>query len=146
PSSWRSRSRPTSAPSITRSTVEDELSPSFSSSRVARTCSPSRMKAETPPAPGVSGSVRANSTIVPPWPPVVIHCFAPEIVEQPQLRQLRIQLLRKPVLAVPRRRVGLDLRLGELARKRLDLPLVCRQAEVHRAASIVAGVCAFALR
>src|SRR5207245_2120184 len=64
-SSWSSRSRPTSAPSTTMSLVTDELSPSFSSSRVTRTCSASRMKALTPRAPTVCWSVRAKSRNVP---------------------------------------------------------------------------------
>ena len=41
------------------------MRPSFSSSRVTRTWSPSRTKAETPFGPGVSGSVRAKSSTVP---------------------------------------------------------------------------------
>ena len=64
-SSWSSRSGPTRAPSSTRSAVEDELRPSFSSSRVTRTCSASRRKAETPRALVVAGSVRAKRRNVP---------------------------------------------------------------------------------
>src|SRR5262245_30002008 len=82
PSSCRSRSRPTCAPSIARSTVEDELRPSFASSRVTRAGSPRRLPAETPFGPGVSGSVRATSSTVPPKPPFVIHCFEP-VIDQP---------------------------------------------------------------
>ena len=40
------------------------------------------MNAETPFAPGMSGSVRAKRSTVPPKPPFVIHCFEPEI-DQP---------------------------------------------------------------
>ena len=47
-----------------------------------RTCSASRTKALTPPAPGVSGSVRAKSRNVPAYRPFVIHCFAP-VIRQP---------------------------------------------------------------
>src|SRR6185437_13777571 len=82
-SSWSSRSRPTCAPSTTRSFVTEELSPSFSSSRVTRTCSASRMNALTPRAPAVSGSVRANKRNVPACRPLVIHCFAPVIFQPP---------------------------------------------------------------
>ena len=64
-SSPSSRSRPTTAPSTTRSTVEDELSPSFSSSRVTRTWSSSSTKADTPRAPVTSTSVRAKRRNVP---------------------------------------------------------------------------------
>ena len=86
-SPWRRGSRappraagdraPTRASSIARSEVVDELRPSFSSSRVTRTCSASRTKHETPRAPAVAGSVRANSTNVPARDPFVIHCFEP---------------------------------------------------------------------
>ena len=61
------------------SAVEDELSPSFSSSRVTSTCSRSRMNAETPRAPSVSGSVRAKKTNVPACSPVEMNCFEPEM-------------------------------------------------------------------
>ena len=81
PSSSSMRSRPTSTPSSRRSTVDDELRPSFSSSRVTSTWSPSRTNAETPAAPGFAASVRAKSRIVPPKPPFVIHCFVPVIVQ-----------------------------------------------------------------
>ena len=77
PSSWRRRSRATRAPSIARSDVVDELRPSFSSSRVTRTCSASRTKQETPRAPAVAASVRAKSRNVPAREPFVIHCFEP---------------------------------------------------------------------
>ena len=40
------------------------------------------MNAETPFAPGVSGSVRAKSSTVPAKPPFVIHCFEP-VIDQP---------------------------------------------------------------
>ena len=213
--------------------VDEELRPSFSSSRVTRTWSPSRMNAETPFAPGVSGSVRANSSTVPAKLPFVIHCFVPEMdqpspsataavlqrarirarfrlgqgkradaltarerrheaarcssvpkarigkvtalvctatvtptpasasrellededvreevraraavllrdadAHQPELGELPDQLGREAVLPVPGRRVRLDLRLPELARQRLDLPLVVAERELHRAASI----------
>ncbi len=61
--------------------VTDELRPSFSSSRVTRTWSASRTNAETPFAPGVSGSVRAKSRKVEACSPFVIHCLAPVIVQ-----------------------------------------------------------------
>ena len=50
---------------------------------------------------------------------------------QPQLAELPEQLARKAVVAVPLRRVRLDLRVRELARQRLDLLLLRRQLEVH---------------
>ncbi len=77
PSSYRSRSRSTCTSSSMRSDVVEELSPSFSSSRVTVTCAASRTKQETPRAPAVSGSVRAKSTNVPARDPFVIHCFEP---------------------------------------------------------------------
>ena len=229
PSSCSSRSRPTRAPSIARSDVVEELSPSFSSSRVIRTCSASSTKQETPRAPAVSGSVRAKSRNVPARDPFVIHCLEPfstqsspsdtalvrsepasepapgsvsanapscsprasggtkrarcssvpnarigsvvgarvdgdgdadarirarELLEhedvreevrsraavllghahthQPELGELREQLVREAVLAIPLARVRDDLRLGELAGERLDRPLVGRELEVHQ--------------
>ena len=192
------------------------------------------MNAETPFDPGVSGSVRAKSSTVPPKPPFVIHCLAPEILqpspsstaavrsepgvraglglgqregpdrlaarerrhkpaallvgaegedrqrhrarvhgnrhpharvrarellehehvreevrarsalllgnadaEQTKGAELPQQLARKAVRAIPRSSVRRDLGLGELPRQRLDLALVAREAELHRAASIV---------
>ena len=62
--------------------MQDELSPSFSSSRVMRTCSASSTNAETPRAPAVSGSVRAKSRNVEACAPFVIHCFVP-MMRQP---------------------------------------------------------------
>ena len=59
------------------SAVDEELSPSFSSSRVTSTSVPSTRKALTPRAPSVEGSVRTNTRNVPAWLPFVIHCFAP---------------------------------------------------------------------
>ena len=47
-SSWSSRSRPTNAPSKRMSAVEDEFSPSFSSSRVTSTSSASRRNRRSP--------------------------------------------------------------------------------------------------
>ena len=52
--------------------------------------------------------------------------------QQPQLGELRVELRREAVLAVPGGGVRLDLGLRELSRERLDLPLVVRQGEVHR--------------
>ena len=188
------------------------------------------MNAETPFAPGVSGSVRAKRRNVPAKRAVVIHCFVPEIVQpssvrrgarpqrarirsgfglgeregaehlpagqrrhearallvgaevedrkrdgarvhghrdadarvgarellehedvgeevrarsavllrdadahQAELGELPEELLREAVLAVPLGRVRLDLGVRELARQRLDLPLVRGQLEVHAA-------------
>ena len=59
------------------SAVEDELSPSFSSSRVTSTSLPSTRNALTPRAPAVAASVRAKTRNVPAWLPFVIHCFEP---------------------------------------------------------------------
>ena len=194
-----------------------------------RTCSASSTKHETPRAPAVAGSVRANSTNVPAREPFVIHCFAPfstqpspsaaavvrsepasepepgsvsanaprcsprarggtkrarcssvpnarsrerrgarvhrdrhadtgirarELLEhenvgeevrarsavllghadaqKPELGELRDQLVREAVLAVPVGGIRRDLRLGELARERANRLLVGAQLEVHR--------------
>ena len=51
---------------------------------------------------------------------------------QSELAELREELGREAVLAVPGGRVGNDLRLGDLARERLDLALVLAEREVHR--------------
>ena len=59
--------------------MDEELSPSFSSSRVTCTCSAPSTKAEIPRAPGVPGSVRAKSSRVSEKLAFVIHCFWPEI-------------------------------------------------------------------
>ena len=58
---------------------------------------------------------------------------------EPELRELGIELVREAVVAVPRGRVGRDLGLGEVARERLDLPLVGGQLEVHRADYMASG-------
>ena len=50
---------------------------------------------------------------------------------QPELGELAEDLLREAVLAVPLGRVRLDLGRGELARERLDLPLLGAELEVH---------------
>src|SRR5204862_2479193 len=50
---------------------------------------------------------------------------------QSGLGQLPEELAREPLLPVPLRGVRLDLRLRELARQRLDLALLGRQAQVH---------------
>ena len=42
------------------------------------------------------------------------------------------------MLAVPRARVRLDLGLRDVARERLDLPLVRGQGEVHQPPSLLA--------
>ena len=55
---------------------------------------------------------------------------------QPELGELPVELGGEAVLAVPGGRVRLDLGLREVARERLDLPLVVRQGEVHRGASL----------
>ena len=132
PSSWRSRSRPTSAPSITRSFVTDELRPSFSSSRVMRTWSASRMNALTPraaerrqdPCARRAGTCRRSA-------PFVIHCFAP-VMRQPSPSALGARLQRA--------RVGACLGLGEreraemlAARERRDeARLLLRRSEVEQ--------------
>ena len=51
---------------------------------------------------------------------------------EPELGELRDQLVGEAVLAVPVGRVRHDLRLGELAGQRLDRALVGGQLEVHR--------------
>ena len=81
-SSPSSRSSGTSA-SIARSDVDDEFSPSFSSSRVTSTCAASSTNADTPRDPSRSWSVRANSRNVPANAPLVIHCFVPEMCQPP---------------------------------------------------------------
>jgi hypothetical protein len=43
---------------------------------------------------------------------------------QPELGELGVELAREVVLAIPLGRVRLDLLAGEVARQRLDLPLV----------------------
>jgi hypothetical protein len=50
---------------------------------------------------------------------------------QTQLRQSRQQLARKRVRAIPVGRVRLDLLVREVARKGLDLALICGELEVH---------------
>ena len=52
--------------------------------------------------------------------------------EKPEFRELRIQLAREVVVAVPSGRVWLDLRARDVACQRLDLALIRRQLEVHR--------------
>src|SRR6266498_2894998 len=174
--------------------VADELSPSFSSSRVTRTCSASRMNAEMPRAPSVDSSVRAKRRNVPAKRPFVIHCFAPVIAQpspagsalvrsapasepasgsvsanapitsprarggtkrdfcssvpnvrignvvallrhadshETELGELSEELAREPMLAIPLCRVRLDALAREVARKRLDLPLLRAELEVH---------------
>ena len=51
---------------------------------------------------------------------------------QAERAELREELGREPVLAVPGGRVGNDLGLDDLARERLDLALVLAEREVHR--------------
>ena len=55
---------------------------------------------------------------------------------QPELGELSVELDREAVLAVPGGGVRLDLRLRELTRERLDLPLLGGEGEVHRRASL----------
>ncbi len=50
---------------------------------------------------------------------------------QPELGELRVELVGKTVLAVPRGRVRDDLGLGQLPRETLDLPLIRGELEVH---------------
>ena len=52
---------------------------------------------------------------------------------QPELGELAEDVAREVVLAVPLRRVRLDLGADELARERLDLLLLGRELEVHQA-------------
>ena len=85
--------------------------------------SPSRMKAETPRAPGVSGSVRAKIRNVPAYSAVEINCFVPEIA---------------PAVAVPRcrgaKRAGVRTRLCLGQRERADqLPARERRDEARAA-------------
>src|SRR5438094_819465 len=113
PSSWRSRSRATCASSITRSTVDDELRPSFSSSRVRQR--------ELLEDEDVGEEVSPGSAVL----------LGDAHAEQPEAGQLPQQPTGKAVLAVPRAGVRDDLRIGELPRQRLDLPLVGAQGEIH---------------
>ena len=207
----------------------EELSPSFSSLPVTRIWSASRTKAETPRAPGVSGSVRAKRRNVPAASAVEMNCFAPAMchppssrvggraqcagvgsrlglgqregadqlaarqrrhearplllgpeaeqrqghgarvhgdrdadtrvaarelldhehvreevgpgaavllgeadAHQPELGELREDVAREVVLAIPLGRVRLDLGADEVARERLDLLLLGRKLEVHQ--------------
>src|SRR5206468_5281207 len=48
-----------------------------------------------------------------------------------EVGELRVEIVRKAVLAVPGAGVGNDLRLGELTGEPLDLLLLRRQLEVH---------------
>ena len=66
------------------SAVDDELSPSFSSSRVTSTWSPSTRKAETPLVPSSRGRCARRARNVPAWLPFVNHCLAPSS-RQPRL-------------------------------------------------------------
>jgi hypothetical protein len=50
---------------------------------------------------------------------------------EPEVGELRQQLVGEAVLAVPFRRLWGDLALGNLARKHLDRPLLGRELEVH---------------
>ena len=50
---------------------------------------------------------------------------------EPELGELRIEVARESVLAVPVRGVRRDLGVRELTRERLDLPLVVGELEVH---------------
>ena len=50
---------------------------------------------------------------------------------RPELGELREEVAREVVVAIPGGRVGLDLRLGDLACERLDLALVGAEREVH---------------
>ena len=50
---------------------------------------------------------------------------------EPELGELREELAWETVLAVPLGRVRLDLGADEVARERLDLPLLGRELEVH---------------
>src|SRR5205814_10245269 len=50
---------------------------------------------------------------------------------EPQLGELRENLAREPVLAIPLRRLRLDPLAGEVAGERLDLTLLRAQLEVH---------------
>ena len=60
------------------SAVDDELRPSFSSSRVdLDVVAVDEEGADPPCVPSVAGSVRAKTRNVPAWLPFVIHCFAP---------------------------------------------------------------------
>ena len=74
--------------SNTRSAVEDELSPSFSSSRA--TVNPSR----TTKAPIRPSSSRAKTRIVDAWEPLVIHCLAP--VMRPSAKRVVIAEASEP--------------------------------------------------
>ena len=69
----------------------------------------------------VGEEVRARAAVL------VRHADA----HQPELGELREDLLREAVLAVPLGRVRLDLGRGELSRERLDLPLLGAELEVH---------------
>jgi hypothetical protein len=65
------------------SLVVEELSPSFSSSRVTVTCPASTTNAETPSASRVDGSVRAKSRKVPACRAVEMKRFEPEMCQPP---------------------------------------------------------------
>ena len=216
------------------SAVEDELRPSFSSSRVTVTCDASSRNAEMPSRTlDAPDPCARTARIVPACLPFVIHCFWPEISQpspsrvaavrraaasepapgsvsanapsarreasggtnrsrcsfvpharigsvvalvwtatvtptpasardsssstrmyerksapappyssgthtpiRPELAEPCEHLAREAMLAIPLGRVRRDLRIGELARERLDLALLPRQLEVHFWASI----------
>ena len=148
PSSPSSRSSGTSA-SIARSAVDDELRPSFSSSRVTSTCSASSTNAETPREPATSGSVRAKTRNVPANEPFVIHCFVPAMRQPPSLR---VAVVTSAPRVRPRARLGQRERADRLAaRERRHEPralLVAAEGEqrqragrgVHRDRDADAGV------
>ena len=98
-SSCRSRSRPTNASSKRMSAVDDELRPSFSSSRVTSTSLPSTRKALIAARAVARGSVRAKTRNVPAWLPFVIHCFAP--LEPPAVVRRRTAVERRAPASEP---------------------------------------------
>ena len=51
---------------------------------------------------------------------------------QPELRELRIELAREVVLAIPLGRVRFDLCAHKVASQRLDLLLFGRELEIHQ--------------
>ena len=140
PSSCRRRSRPTRAPSIARSEVVDELRPSFSSSRVTRTCSASSDEARD--------AARARGRRI----------GTREEDERPGARAVRDPLLRAvehPAVAVrlrgrPQRAgVGAGARLGERERSELltarerwhERERAARRCRKRGSGSVVALVC-----
>ena len=130
----RAAGRAGTSASIARSAVDDELRPSFSSSRVTSTCAASSTNAETPRAPACSGSVRAKSRNVPANAPFVIHCFVP-VIRQPSSVALRRRDERAGVRARRRARSARTRRSSRRARAAARSARAARRCRTRAAAA-----------